>query len=159
MTRSIRQRRLDSKTDYKARLALLKSEKPRLIVRKTNRYIIAQIVESDVAQDKVIIGFTSKVLLEKGWPKENKGSLKSLQASYLTGMLLAKEAAKSKLKNVILDMGLHRNVKKSRIYAVIKGALEGGLLVPCKAENLPDIKALSSNEKLGKIFDKLIKTI
>jgi len=39
-----RRRRIASKTDYKARLSLLKSEKPRLVVRKTNRYIIAPII-------------------------------------------------------------------------------------------------------------------
>ena len=65
MTKSIRQRRLSGKTDYKARLALLKSGKPRLVVRKTNRYMIAQIISSDVAQDKVVLGLTSKDLIAK----------------------------------------------------------------------------------------------
>ena len=32
-----RRRRIEAKTDYKARFNLLKSEKPRLVVRKTNR--------------------------------------------------------------------------------------------------------------------------
>ena len=57
-----RRRRLESKTDYKSRLALLKSEKPRLVVRKTNRYIIVQIVSSEIAQDKILVGKTSKKL-------------------------------------------------------------------------------------------------
>ena len=62
--KTLKRRRHEARTDYRIRLALLKSEKPRLVVRKTNRYIIAQIVESDIAQDKIIVGLTSKSLLE-----------------------------------------------------------------------------------------------
>ena len=69
-----RRRRLEAKTDYKLRLGLLKSEKPRLVIRKTNSYIIAQIVETEIAQDKIVVGTTSKSLIEKGWPKEKIGS-------------------------------------------------------------------------------------
>ena len=88
MAKTIRRRRHEGKTDYKARLALLKSEKPRLIVRKTNKYIIAQIVETEIAQDKIILGLSSKALLKKTWPENLKGSLKSLAAAYLTGFIL-----------------------------------------------------------------------
>ncbi|MEM4271506.1 MAG: 50S ribosomal protein L18, partial [Candidatus Pacearchaeota archaeon] len=77
-----RRRRLEAKTDYKARLELLKSGKPRLVVRKSNKYMTIQIVKSEIAQDKVIVGTTSRILLEKGWPKEKSGSLKSLAAAY-----------------------------------------------------------------------------
>ena len=76
---------------------MLKSNKPRLVIRKTNRYILAQIVESEIAQDKTIIKVSSKDLLQKGWPEENKGSLKSLPASYLTGFLIG-SLAKGKIK-------------------------------------------------------------
>ncbi len=57
-----RRRRLETKTDYKARLALLKSEKPRLVIRKSNRYILAQIVLSEIAQDKILFRVSSKDL-------------------------------------------------------------------------------------------------
>ena len=60
MMRTIRRRRNQAKTDYKARLAFLKSEKPRLVVRKSNKYILAQIVSSDIAQDKVLLTISSK---------------------------------------------------------------------------------------------------
>ena len=63
MRRTFRRRRKEQKTDYRARLALLKSQKPRLIIRKTNRAIIAQIVVSEGAQDKVLITVTSRDLL------------------------------------------------------------------------------------------------
>jgi len=98
--KTLRRRRKEAKTDYKARLNLLKSNKPRLVIRKTNRYIIAQIVESNLAQDKVIADFSSQDLLEKGWPKEKAGSLKSLQAAYLTGFgLVKKRSRRSRTKN------------------------------------------------------------
>ena len=84
-----KKRRIERKTNYSTRMKLLKSETPRVVVRKTNKYIIAQIVETDIAKDKVLLGATSKILLSKGWPKELQGSLKSLQASYLLGAYLS----------------------------------------------------------------------
>ena len=86
-----RRRRKENKTDYHARLLMLKSEKPRVVVRKSNSYITIQFVEASIAQDKVVASASSKELLALGWPKEKKGSLKSLLASYLTGLLLAKK--------------------------------------------------------------------
>ncbi|MFH1425772.1 MAG: 50S ribosomal protein L18 [archaeon] len=145
MPKTQKRRRRQAKTDYKARLALLKSEKPRVVVRKTNRYILAQIVESKLAQDKVITRVSSKDLLQKGWPKEKKGSLKNLQAAYLTGFLLAK---KTKIKEAILDTGLQRNISGSRIYAFLKGAVEAGLKIPHSKESLPTDERLNKNEKL-----------
>jgi large subunit ribosomal protein L18 len=143
--RTIRRRRRETKTDYKARLAMLKSGKPRLVVRKTNKYIIVQIVESNIAQDKVLTNASSKELLQKGWPKEKSGSLKSLQAAYLTGILIAK---KSKEKEAILDVGLNRNIQGSRIYAVLKGAIEGGIIIPHNKDALPTEERLNKNENL-----------
>ena len=146
-----RRRRKQAKTDYKSRLALLKSEKPRLVVRKTNRYIIAQIVESKAAQDKVIAKVSSKDLLDSGWPKEKSGSLKSIVAAYLTGFLLVKKL-KDKPKEVILDSGLQRNIHGSRIYATLKGAIDAGLSIPHKKEALPSDERLKSNEKTSDLL-------
>ena len=154
MTKSIRQRRLSGKTDYKARLALLKSGKPRLVVRKTNRYMIAQIISSDVAQDKVVLGLTSKDLIAKGWPKEKSGSLKSLTACYLLGLMLGNEA-KAKTKEAILDSGMYRNIQKSRLYSVLKGVVDSGLKVPCNEKSLPKIEEINKKEDLKSIFNKM----
>jgi len=158
MARTIKRRRKEAKTDYKARLALLKSEKPRLVIRKTNRYIIAQIVESEISQDKVIIRVSSKDLLQKGWPKEKEGSLKSLQAAYLTGFLLTKKLD-GKIKEAILDIGLQRNKHGSRIYALLKGAVDAGLNIPHNKEAFPTDERLNKNKKLKdllKIKDLLL---
>ena len=152
--KTVRRRRQEGKTDYKARLALLISEKPRLIVRKTNRYVIAQIVRTEIAQDKVVVGTTSKVLLSKGWPSELSGSLKSLGAAYLTGFFLGKESIKKGVKEAILDMGMHPHVANSRIYALLKGAVDAGLKVPHSDEVLPKMENIKT-DKIAKIFDKI----
>lgn len=150
-----RRRRLEKKTDYKARFALLKSGAKRLVARKTNKYIIAQIVETEEAQDKVVIGISSKALLDKGWPKEYAGSLKSLSASYLTGLLLGKLANEKKISSAIFDIGMNRNIHKSRLYALLKGALDSGLKIPHKQESLPSDEELRKNEKLKNLTNRI----
>ncbi len=145
--KTIRRRRKAAKTDYKARLALLKSEKPRLVIRKTNRYIIVQLVESDIAQDKVIASAVSKELLTKNWPKESEGSLKSLPAAYLTGYLLVKKL-KSLPKSVVLDMGMQRNVHGGRIFAALNGAVDAGLKISHSKESFPSEERLNANKKI-----------
>lgn len=151
MRRTFRRRRKEQKTDYRARLALLKSQKPRLVIRKTNRTIIAQIVESDGAQDKIVYNINSKDLLAHGWPKESEGSLKSLPAAYLTGFLAAKKA-KGKISEAILDIGLQRNIPKSRIYAALKGAVDAGLKVPHNPEVFPT-EDMFKKHKLNKLME------
>ncbi len=146
MPKTIRQRRRNAKTDYKARIHLLKSQKPRLVVRKTNRYIIAQLIGSQQAQDKIITAATSRDLLGKGWPQEKKGSLKILAAAYLTGYLLGKRC-KQKPREAILDIGMQRNIRGSRIYAVLKGAGDAGLNIPHAKESLPSNEKIESSAK------------
>ena len=87
-----KKRKRQRKTNYTKRLILLKGKFSRLVVRKTNKYIIAQIVDSHAAKDKVLYSTNSKELLKLGWPENKKGSLKSLSAGYLTGLLLGKKA-------------------------------------------------------------------
>lgn len=154
----IKRRRIEGKTDFRRRLGMLKSEKARLVVRKSNRFVYAQIVVSDVAQDKVIVSVDSKMLLSKGWPKELEGSLKSLSASYLVGFLLGR-MAKDKVSEAILDLGLNRNVQKSRIYAVLKGAVDSGLNIPHSEESLPTLEEIKSNKKLGKVFESVLSNL
>ena len=100
-----KQRRLKNKTNYTKRLILLKGNSPRLVIRKTNRYIILQIVKSDDAKDKVVYSVNTKELLKHGWSEDKKGSLKSLSAAYLGGLLLGKKAKDLK-ERIILDTGL-----------------------------------------------------
>src|SRR5271169_2066091 len=99
-------RRREGKTDYTKRIKLLSSANPRIVFRKTNRYIIAQYVTAIESKDKIEIGITSKALEKFGWPKELEGSLKSITASYLTGFLIGKMILKEKKEKPILDIGM-----------------------------------------------------
>jgi large subunit ribosomal protein L18 len=125
-TRLPKRRGREHKTDYRKRLVLLKGDFPRLVVRKTNRYIILEIVESVDAQDRVVKSVNSKELLKNGWPKDKEGSLKSIPAAYLSGLLLGKKIGELK-EDIILDSGLIPSTKGSRVYAAVKGLLESGV--------------------------------
>jgi len=150
----MKRRRAEGKTDYLARITQLKSGKPRVVFRRTNRYIIGQYVKSDEAQDRVIITTNSIELLSYGWPENALGSLKSLPACYLTGFLLGKRILeKEKKTEAILDIGLLRNSSKSRTYAFLKGVLDAGVKVPCKEEVFPDEKRLRGEYLKSKIKD------
>ena len=150
-----KKRRLQSKTDYRKRLILLKGNLPRLIVRKTNRYIIIQIIESKNAQDKVISSVNTRDLLKYGWPENKKGSLKSITACYLGGFLIGK---KSKTKKVILDTGLIPSTKGSRVYAVVKGVLDSGIEINCDEKVFPSEKRIKGEDRgidIKPIIDKI----
>ena len=153
-----RRRRKENKTDYGKRVKLLKGETPRAIFRKTNRYIIAEYVESKEAQDRIILGITSKILLKYGWPEDMKGSLKSLPASYLTGFLFGKRILKKKLKNPLIDIGMNRSVKKGRVFSFVKGLIDSGIHVNCKAEILPE-KDQFEGKRLKKDFSSIFSKI
>ncbi len=153
----LRRRRLEKRTDYKARLALLKFKKARLVARKTNKHIIVQIVETKQAQDRVITGLTSQVLLEKGWPKNGSGSLKNKAAAYLVGFLIGKIAQEKGVKSAIFDIGMHRNIHKSRLYAILKGAIDAGLDIQHSKEVLPSNEEIQKNEKFRNIIHKITK--
>jgi large subunit ribosomal protein L18 len=161
--RTIKRRRQEKKTDYKLRIGLLKSEKGRILFRKTNKYVIGQCIKSDNAQDKVVVGVTSKNLVKYGWPKEKAGSLKSLPACYLTGYLLGKKVLKkSKSKEYIFDLGMLRHIKKSRSYAFLKGVIDTGLNIKFQKDVFPDEKRLAGEntqvkELLNKIKEKIEK--
>lgn len=143
--RTIKKRRRQGKTDYRARVILLKSSLPRIVLRRSNRYFTAQLVVSKEAQDKVVIGVNSRSLLEYGWDKEKKGSLKSKQAAYLTGFLLGKKILDGEEKSkTILDLGLREGIAKSRIYAFALGLKDSGVSLKVKEEMFPEI----SKEKI-----------
>ncbi|MBI5871711.1 50S ribosomal protein L18 [archaeon] len=156
----IKRRRKEGKTDYLARTNILKSEKLRIVFRKTNRYIIGQAVKSEEAQDKVLITTNSRELLGYGWPENAVGSLKSLPACYLTGFLLGKKISKKSMDTeAIPDIGLLRNVPKSRAYGFFKGVVDSGVKVKCNEESFPDEKRLTGENLKSKIkeFFKKIK--
>ena len=68
--RTLKRRRKERKTDYGIRIKLLKGGFPRLVLRKSNRYLIAQYAVSKEARDNIVTGTTSKILLKHGWPED-----------------------------------------------------------------------------------------
>ena len=132
-------RKRELRTDYKKRLHLLLSRKPRIVVRLTNTQLIAQLVQFQPQGDKVIMGVNSLGLKKMGW----KYSCKNFPAAYLTGLLFAKKSKEAGIEEAILDTGLRTPQKKGRIYAFLKGVLDGGMQVPHgDAQIFPDEKMI-----------------
>lgn len=127
-------RKREGKTDYKKRLTLLKSGKPRVVIRKTLRYLTIQLVEYRPEGDRVVLTVSSQHLPKLGW----KYSCGNVPAAYLTGLLFGKKAQEKKASQVIADLGGRPSVKGSRLYAAIKGIQDAGLKVGYSDEMLPD---------------------
>jgi len=119
-------RRREGKTDYYQRTKLVVADSPRMVVRKTNRHIIVQLVTAEMDGDRTLVAANSSELAELGY----KGSLSSTPAAYLTGLLFAAKAKKAQYTEAILDIGLNRATPGARVFAVLKGAVDGGLDVP-----------------------------
>lgn len=131
-------------------------------MRFTNRDIICQIVTAEIAGDKVFASAYSHEL--KRYGIEN--GLTNWSAAYATGLLVARRALK-KLEidedfpgveepdgeftlteagddedsrrpfKVFLDVGLHRTSTGARVFGAMKGASDGGLLVPHNEKRFP----------------------
>ena len=128
-------RRREGKTNYRRRKNLILSGLPRLVARKTNKHIIAQMIEASAESDKVLASAHSSELRKKyGW----LGSLKSLPAAYLTGLLCGYRALKKGIKKAVLDIGLQTPSKGARVFAVLKGCLDAGVEIPHSEDVLPD---------------------
>ncbi|RMD44554.1 hypothetical protein DV735_g579, partial [Chaetothyriales sp. CBS 134920] len=164
-------RRRSGKTDYYARKRLVaqaknkyNAPKYRLVVRFTNRDIIAQLVTAEITGDKVFAAAYAHEL--KRYGIEN--GLTNWSAGYATGLLLARRALKKldldedftgveeadgeftlteaaegedgesrRPFKAFLDVGLHRTSTGARIFGVMKGASDGGLYVPHNEKRFP----------------------
>ena len=126
-------RKREGKTNYRKRMKILLANKPRLVIRKSIKNILAQVVEYHPQGDRIILSAQSKELEEFGW-KSNKGNIPS---AYLTGLLIGKKAKKQNILDLVLDIGLNKSVGGSRIYALLKGAIDAGLKIPHSADILP----------------------
>ncbi len=151
--------RKNKTTNYRARLGMLKSRLPRLVVRKTNSMIIGQIVEYGESGDKTLASVYSKELRSYGW---NFG-LKNSPAAYLSGFLLGK---KSSAKEAILDKGTRTLKKDSFIYYFMKGASDAGIDVHTKEFDITEdrlsgkhIVEYASKGVTGNQFSAVGKTI
>lgn len=132
-------RRREGKTNYSKRLKLLRTKLPRFVVRKSNKYITIQLMEFTAKGDRTLITAHSSELKELGW----KYGLKNIPAAYLTGLIAAKKARDKNLKEAILDIGAYMPSKGTKLFAALKGAVDGGLNIKHDAKILPDEKRIS----------------
>jgi large subunit ribosomal protein L18 len=132
-------RRREGKTDYRKRLKLLLSGKQRLVVRLTSRNVRAQIISFTPTGDKVLVAAESKELEKHGW----NFSKSNLPAAYLLGVLIGKKAMGKKVTEAILDKGISPTMKGSKMFAVLKGAVDAGLNVPYSENILPSDERVS----------------
>jgi len=152
-------RRREGKTDYRARKRLVaqdknkyNSPKYRLVVRVSNKDIITQIAYAKIEGDVILAAAYSHEL-------KNYGAigLSNYAAAYATGLLLSRRVLtklgladkyKGNAKidgtdynveeladgphpfRAYLDVGLHRTTTGSKVFAVMKGACDGGIEVP-----------------------------
>lgn len=160
-------RRRQGKTDYYARKRLVaqaknkyNSPKYRLVVRFTNKDIICQIVHAKLQGDFVLTAAYSHELPRYGI----KHGLTNWGAAYATGLLVARRALQKlslddKYEGVkepdgqislvdpisdgprpfkcFLDTGLKRTSTGSRVFGALKGASDGGILIPHSKNRFP----------------------
>lgn len=160
-------RRREGKTDYRARRRLVtqdknkyNSPKYRLVVRFTNRDIITQIIYARINGDYVMCSAYAHELPRYGVTV----GLTNYASAYAVGLLLARRLlAKLKLDDkyagvevatgemyhveaiakgprpflALLDVGLVRTTTGHRVFAVMKGAVDGGLNVPHTEKRFP----------------------
>ncbi|KAK4463392.1 hypothetical protein QBC42DRAFT_265848 [Cladorrhinum samala] len=137
--------------------------KYRLVVRFTNRDIITQIVSSEINGDKVFAAAYSHELRAYGI----EHGLTNWAAAYATGLLLARRVLKKlgldesftgveepdgefalteaaevdgeerRPFKAFLDVGLTRTSTGARVFGVMKGASDGGILVPHSENRFP----------------------
>ncbi|VDL70812.1 unnamed protein product [Nippostrongylus brasiliensis] len=152
-------RRRQGKTDYYARKRLTVQDKNkyntpkyRLIVRFTNKDVIAQIAYSKIEGDVIVASAYAHELPAFGI----KVGLTNYAAGYATGLLLARRHLKNlKLDETfkgqedvngefytveeengrnpfkaVLDVGLARTTTGCKVFAVMKGVADGGIDVP-----------------------------
>ena len=148
-------RRREGKTDYRKRLGLLKSGKPRIVVRKSLKHTIVQFVEYHEKGDEIKISATSKELTGKyKWGF----STSTTPAAYLTGLLAGKRAYEKGIKEGVLDIGRQRPVTNSKVFAALKGVLDAGVRCPHDEKKIPDESRLIG-EHLGDKIPAAVKEI
>lgn len=145
-------RRRESRTDYRLRARLLRSEKPRAVVRKTLNQMIVQIVEANPAGDRIVASATSRELRKHGWA----AGTGNVPAAYLTGFLAGHRASGKGVAEAILDIGLHKPTKGGRVFAALQGLLDAGVAIPHSKDILPSKERLRGehiHEDLAKSLD------
>ncbi len=121
-------RRREGRTDYRRRMKLLASERPRCVIRLTSRHAVVQFVEYRALGDHILTGATSKEL--PGWTR----NAASVPAAYLTGYLAGKKAKALGIDEAIVDAGFVDPRGNERLRCCIKGVIDSGVEMPFSLE-------------------------
>jgi large subunit ribosomal protein L18 len=147
-------RKREGRTDYRLRLSLLKSGKPRMVIRKALKNILLQIVEYNPDGDKILLSVHSNSLKRFGWDL-HRGNV---PAAYLTGLFCGKLAVDKKIEETNLDLGLFRSVKGSVQYAAVKGIMDSGLKIKCSKKVLPAEERLEGKNISEQVHKQFLAT-
>ncbi|MDE1825467.1 MAG: 50S ribosomal protein L18 [Candidatus Micrarchaeota archaeon] len=142
-------RRREAKTNYAKRLALVKGNLDRIVVRRSNKRIVGQVIRYNEKGDVVLYGADSRELRALGWPARSNRS-----SAYLTGMLLgSKIRPEDRQKEYILDIGLNSPVKNSIPFVFAKGCKESGI----KLRGVFEVEPKFYDSSLVSIYAKGLK--
>ena len=119
-------RKREGRTDYRHRLRLLRSGKPRLVARISLKHVTAQVVRATPRGDLTVASAHSMELEELGW----RGHTSNIPAAYLVGMLCGRRALKAGVGGCVLDLGMYDPTPQAKVFAVAKGAIDAGLRIP-----------------------------
>jgi len=127
-------RRRENRTDYHQRLRLLKSGKPRLVARVSNKHVRAQLITPGLDGDETHASASSEDLDEYGW----EAPTGNLPSAYLTGYLAGKRALAAGVEEAVLDIGLNTATPGNKVFAVQEGAIDAGVEIPHNESVLAD---------------------
>jgi len=97
--------------------------------------------------DKVLAQSHSSQLQSFGWTHATG----SIPAAYLTGLICGKAAAGKKVGGAVADLGMDSLVKGGRLYAAVKGAIDGGLAVAADESAFPKAERISGQHISGHV--------
>ncbi|MFH1785051.1 MAG: 50S ribosomal protein L18 [Candidatus Micrarchaeota archaeon] len=142
-------RRRNGKTNFAKRLALVRGEKTRMVVRRSNKGVVVQFIDFDPKGDKTLLTVNGSHLSKAyNWP-----SKRNVWTAYLTGLMAGKLAQKKGVKEFILDMGMYTASKGSIIFAAQKGAFDSGMKVDYDKAKMPEEKLSNPPDKYKSIFE------
>ncbi|MBI5228349.1 50S ribosomal protein L18 [Candidatus Micrarchaeota archaeon] len=144
-------RRREGKTNFAKRLALVKSGKTRMVVRRSNKTVLIQFIEFEPKGDKTLLTVNGQHLVKSyKWP-----SKRNVWTAYLTGLLAGKMAHKKGVKEFVFDMGMYPSSKGSVLYAALKGVADSGLKTTFGNEMVPEKKLTNPPEKVKSLFEQV----
>lgn len=121
----------NDRTNYRKRAALLLSRRRFVTITISDENVQAQIAYPMAKGDITITSSHSRELTRFGW----NGSLNSLPACYLTGLLLGKKSLDKDVDEAVLYTG--KNSFTSRVAACLKGIIDSGLRIPASDSSFP----------------------